>query len=88
MYFSAHPVDSLLYQNPDLFHDLYVYKCATTVVFTTGDRGVAGNLSMSLERGLEAAYARMAGVSTNETARRSEVTFTFTQRDPPFLESE
>ncbi|KAF2687851.1 hypothetical protein K458DRAFT_385420 [Lentithecium fluviatile CBS 122367] len=67
VYFSAHPVDSLLYQNPDLFHDIYVYKCVTTVVFTTGDRGVGGNFSESLERGLEAAYAHMASVPANET---------------------
>ncbi|KAJ4318468.1 hypothetical protein N0V94_004423 [Neodidymelliopsis sp. IMI 364377] len=62
LYFTAHPVDSLLYQNPDLFHDLHVYKCITTVVFTSGDRGIAGNHSRSLEHGLEAAYAWMSGL--------------------------
>ncbi|KAF1963415.1 hypothetical protein CC80DRAFT_541349 [Byssothecium circinans] len=63
IYFSAHPVDSLLYQQPDLFHDFYVYKCLLSVVFTTGDRGIGGNSSQSLEVGLEAAYAYMAGAS-------------------------
>lgn len=62
MYFSAHPVDGLLYQNPDLLHDLYVLKCVTTVVLTSGDRGIGGNFSQSLERGLQEAYAHMAGV--------------------------
>jgi hypothetical protein len=68
VYFSAHPVDGLLYQNPDLFHDLYVYRCVTTVIFTAADRGMTGNFSRNLKNGLEAAYAHMVGVPTNGTA--------------------
>ncbi|KAF2739474.1 hypothetical protein EJ04DRAFT_326658 [Polyplosphaeria fusca] len=68
IYFSAHPVDSLLFQSPDIFHDLYVFKCVTSVVFTTGDRGVAGNFSRSLEAGLETAYSYMAGLGRNQTS--------------------
>ncbi|KAJ4383225.1 hypothetical protein N0V86_001269 [Didymella sp. IMI 355093] len=65
IYFAAHPADTLIYQNPDLFHDLYVYKCITTVVFTSGDRGIQGNFSRSLEHGLEAAYSWMNRLAVN-----------------------
>ncbi|KAF2800570.1 hypothetical protein K505DRAFT_355540 [Melanomma pulvis-pyrius CBS 109.77] len=68
IYFSAHPADSLLFQNPDLFHDFYVFKCITVVVFTSADRGITGNFSNSLERGLEDAYSYMAGRPMSETA--------------------
>jgi hypothetical protein len=80
VYFSAHPVDDILYQNPDLFHDLYVYKCVTTFVFTAGDRGVTGNFSASLELSLEAAYAHMFGVTTNETAQNYEVLSAYSEK--------
>lgn len=50
----------LLYQNPDVFHDMYVFKCTTTVLFTSGDRGMPGNYSRSIERGFEDAYRWMA----------------------------
>jgi hypothetical protein len=66
VYFSAHPADSLLYQNPDLLHDLYVFKCVTTVVFTSGDRGLDKNHSLSLEHGLEYAHAWMSGAGGDE----------------------
>jgi hypothetical protein len=38
----------------------------TTVVLTSGDRGVGGNFSLSLERGLQQAYAHMAGVPVTD----------------------
>ncbi|UPX09927.1 uncharacterized protein EKO05_0000604 [Ascochyta rabiei] len=69
LYFTAHPTDIFLYQNPSLFHELYVYKCVTTVVFTSGDRGIVGNHSRSLEQGMEAAYSWMSG--DNETWQTS-----------------
>ena len=69
VYFSAHPVDGLIFQNPDLLHDLYVFKCVTTVVLTSGNRGVGGNLSLSLERGLQEAYALMAGFPVSNPTR-------------------
>jgi hypothetical protein len=69
VYFSAHPVDGLLFQNPDLLHDLYVFKCVTTVVFTSGDRGETGNSSLSLERGLQQAYALMADFPVSDPAQ-------------------
>jgi hypothetical protein len=61
IYFSAHPVDVLLFENPDLYHDLFVIKCVTTVVFTSGDRGLADDVPESFERGLGEAYSLMAG---------------------------
>lgn len=73
LYFIAHPADSLLYQNPDLFHDLYVYKCVTTVVFTSGDRGIVGNHSRSLEHGVEAAYSWMSGLATEWSTDMVEI---------------
>jgi hypothetical protein len=68
IYFAAHPSDMLLYQNPDLFHDLYVWKCTTAVLFTSGDRGVLGNYSRTIERGFEDALAWMATAETDGTA--------------------
>ena len=74
LYFIAHPADSLLYQNPTLFHDLYVYRCVTTVVLTSGDRGIVGNYSYTLEQGIEAAYSWMSGLAVdNQTWETSTV---------------
>lgn len=58
----------LLYQNPDIFHGLYVYKCTTTVLFTSGDRGFVGNYSRSVERGFEAAFAYMTAQPADDNA--------------------
>jgi hypothetical protein len=61
IYFTAHNTDSLLFQNPDLLHDLYVYKCVTTVVFTSDSGGEAAKDTRILEResALEMAYKFM-----------------------------
>jgi hypothetical protein len=66
IYFTGHTVDSLLFQNPDLYHDLYVFKCVTTVVFTSDSGGEAANTTrmQELERGLEDAYKFMSDVSS------------------------
>lgn len=64
VYFVAHAVDVLLYQNPDLFHDLYVFKCITTVVFTSGS-GDNEEFLIPSENGLGHAYLQMAGVPVN-----------------------
>ncbi|KAF2005885.1 hypothetical protein P154DRAFT_606112 [Amniculicola lignicola CBS 123094] len=88
IHFTAHPVDSLLYQSPDLFHDFYVFKCITTVVFTTGDRGTTGNFSRHLERGLEDAYAYMAGQNktgwgeTNIQVKGKSILFRYLRETP------
>jgi hypothetical protein len=62
IYFNAHPADGLLYQNPNLLHDIYVFKCVTTIVMTSGDRGSNSNFSLSLERGIQESYALMANL--------------------------
>ncbi|KAI4914904.1 hypothetical protein J4E90_004940 [Alternaria incomplexa] len=66
IYFTGHTVDSLLFQNPDLYHDLYVFKCVTTVVFTADSGGeVANNTRVQeMERGLEDAYSFMSDVAS------------------------
>ncbi|KAF1832309.1 hypothetical protein BDW02DRAFT_430119 [Decorospora gaudefroyi] len=65
IYFTANTADSLLYHNPDLLHDLYVFKCVTTVVFTADSGGDAANHTTVLEheRGLEEAYKFMNDAS-------------------------
>lgn len=64
VYFTAHPVDSLLFQNPDLLHDLYVFRCTTTVVFTSGNHGETD--PNMLERGLEEAHVLMAELPSDQ----------------------
>ncbi|KAH9861781.1 hypothetical protein J1614_011534, partial [Plenodomus biglobosus] len=68
IYFNAHPVDVLLYQNPDLFHDLWVFKCVTTVIFTSGNHGNADGSSTALENGLGHAYLQMTGMPVHTKA--------------------
>lgn len=65
LYFSAHAVDNLLFYNPDLSHDLYVYRCVILVVFTSLDQGEVGNVSHPTEDGLEEATAWMTGAKVN-----------------------
>lgn len=50
--------------SPDIYHDLYVYKCVTTVFLTSGDRGLGDNTTAQLERGLGGAFSMMDGTST------------------------
>lgn len=57
----------MLFYNPDLFHDLTVFKCATAIVFTSADRGNIDNLSLSTERSLEAALAWMSSAIGDTT---------------------
>ncbi|RAR09993.1 hypothetical protein DDE83_005208 [Stemphylium lycopersici] len=63
IYFTAQSIDSLLFQNPDLLHDLYVFKCVTTVVFTADSGGETANDTRvrEIEHGLEDAYRFMSG---------------------------
>ncbi|EFQ94382.1 hypothetical protein CFE70_000916 [Pyrenophora teres f. teres 0-1] len=70
VYFTAHTVDGLLFQNPDLLRDLFVFKCVTTVVFNadTGGEAANGTRMLQLERGLEAAYWNMSGLASSSSA--------------------
>jgi hypothetical protein len=71
IYFTGHNADSLLYQNPDVLRELYVYKCVTTVVFTSDTGGEAANETRVVEResALEEAYRFMNAAPTEEQAK-------------------
>ncbi|KAI8938914.1 hypothetical protein NX059_004771 [Plenodomus lindquistii] len=74
IYFDAHPVDALLFQNPNLHHDLWVFKCVTALTFTTGDRRLADNTSFALEDGLAHAFLQMTGMPVYVKNQSSETT--------------
>ncbi|OCK81980.1 hypothetical protein K432DRAFT_403301 [Lepidopterella palustris CBS 459.81] len=60
VYVVAHPDDDLLFQSPDLLHEIRVHACVTTIFLTSGDAGIPGSYSEARESGNEAAYASMA----------------------------
>ncbi|KAF2656024.1 hypothetical protein K491DRAFT_403290 [Lophiostoma macrostomum CBS 122681] len=68
IYFAAHPADILFYQTPDFYHDLYVFKCTTVVLFTSSGVGGYGTPLDSIEQGFENAVASMAGKPIDGTA--------------------
>ncbi|NTV44258.1 MAG: DUF5011 domain-containing protein [Candidatus Yonathbacteria bacterium] len=63
MYVVAHADDSLLFQSPDLYHDLHDGKCVKTIFTTAGDAGAESDYWLAREEGAKAAYAHMVGVS-------------------------
>src|SRR4051794_36957234 len=63
----AHPDDDLLFQSPDLLHDVQAGKCVRTVYITAGERGGDVHTLEFRESGVEAAYAQMAGVANSWT---------------------
>ena len=62
----GHPDDDLLFQSPDLLHDVQSGKCVRTVYITAGERDAIDTL-LDRESGVEAAYANMAGVANSWT---------------------
>jgi len=62
----GHPDDDLLFQSPDVLHDVQAGKCVRTVAVTAGERGDP-ELMLAREAGLKAAYANMAGVASSWT---------------------
>jgi LmbE family N-acetylglucosaminyl deacetylase len=62
----GHPDDDLLFQSPDILHDVQSGKCVRTVAVTAGERGDS-DIMLSREAGLRAAYANMAGVTNTWT---------------------
>jgi LmbE family N-acetylglucosaminyl deacetylase len=62
----AHPDDDLLFQSPDVLHDVQAGRCVRTVFVTAGERGDP-DLMDTREAGIKAAYANMAGVSSTWT---------------------
>jgi LmbE family N-acetylglucosaminyl deacetylase len=62
----GHPDDDLLFQSPDLLHDVLGGKCVRTVFVTAGERDDT-DLMLTREAGIKAAYANMAGVASTWT---------------------
>ena len=58
--FVAHPDDDILFMNPDLEQQL-MQQCLRTVYLTAADDGRSASYWQGRERGIEAAYAFMAG---------------------------
>jgi len=63
LYVVAHADDPILFQSPDLLHDLDSGQPVRTVVLTAGDAGRGKGYWSSREAGLMAAYAKLAGVA-------------------------
>ncbi|MGB6242122.1 MAG: PIG-L family deacetylase [Castellaniella sp.] len=58
--FVAHPDDDLLFMNPDQYNAIRQGQCMRVVYLTAGDRGEGQPYLQARERGIMAAYARMA----------------------------
>ncbi len=63
----AHEDDDLLFQNPDILHDIDAGRCVRTVFVTAGDAAQGELYWKSRENGSRAAYAHMAGVANTWT---------------------
>ncbi len=63
----AHEDDDLIFQNPDILHDIDAGRCVRTVFVTAGDAAQGELYWKSRENGSRAAYARMAGVANTWT---------------------
>ncbi len=74
MYVIAHTDDDLLFVSPDLLHDLQAGRCVRAVFTTAGEAGEGQAYWSSLERGIRATYASMAGVSNSWTLSDAGVT--------------
>lgn len=59
----AHADDDLLFQSPDILHDIQGSNCVTSIYLTAGDSGLGPAYAKSREAGNEAATAAMAGVA-------------------------
>lgn len=57
----AHPDDDLLFMNPDQDDAIRQGRCVHTAYLTAGDRGQGLDYALARERGIQAAYATMAG---------------------------
>ncbi|WP_323017923.1 PIG-L family deacetylase [Castellaniella sp.] len=61
--FVAHTDDDLLFMNPDQYNAIRQGQCMRVVYLTAGDRGEGQPYLQARERGIMAAYARMARVA-------------------------
>lgn len=57
----AHTDDDLLFLSPDFMRDLQTNRCTLSVFLTAGEAGEGSSYWNSLENGIEASYAQMAG---------------------------
>jgi LmbE family N-acetylglucosaminyl deacetylase len=81
LYVVAHEDDSLLFQSPDLLHDIQSGGFVRTVVLTAGDGGLPESYWGSREAGLCAAYANMAGTANSWTSTSRSINgFTVVER--------
>jgi LmbE family N-acetylglucosaminyl deacetylase len=69
----AHQDDDLLFQNPDVLHDIQAGRCVRTVYVTAGDANDVATYWKGRETGAQAAYAQMAGVADTWTTADAEV---------------
>lgn len=69
----AHPDDDLLFFNPHILRDIEAGRCARTVFVTAGEAGEGQSYWGSLEDGIRATYAQMAGVPDTWTAEDAGV---------------
>ncbi len=69
----AHPDDDLFFLSPDVVHDLRARCPVVTVYVTSGDAGQLDRYWRGRERGVAAAYARMAGVADRWSTSRVSV---------------
>ena len=66
----AHQDDDLLFQSPDLLHDIKAGDCVRTIYLTAGDAGLNSYYWLSREHGSEVAYSSMAGASDEVWVQR------------------
>lgn len=63
----AHTDDDLLFLSPDFMRDIQAKRCVQTVFTTAGEAGEGASYWKSLEAGIRASYAKMAGVADSWT---------------------
>ncbi|MFG3398516.1 DUF7402 domain-containing protein [Streptomyces parvus] len=71
----AHQDDDLLFMNPDLLDDIDAGACVVTVFLTAGDDGRDADYWQGRERGSQAAYNTMLGLSPDATWQSGTATF-------------
>ena len=64
----AHPDDDLLFFNPHILQDIEARRCTRVVFVTAGESGDDQAYWSSLEAGIRATYAEMAGVANRWTS--------------------
>ncbi|MDI2036749.1 hypothetical protein PJL15_03887 [Paenarthrobacter nitroguajacolicus] len=63
----AHTDDDLIFLSPDFMRDIQAGRCVQTVFTTAGEAGEGATYWKSLESGIQASYAKMAGVANSWT---------------------